>query len=252
MPEAKQARRVPEEIGKAFEREDIKAALCYSFKRSERDVREYLEENFSLAPTDSLNEVDEDHDGRFNGEQNHAFGELDGSGIHETDETDSEDVQDIETAKAEKEQESIGESKANPQLVNQPRKPAKPDIMKRYAWSQGFRMDSGHRFVHRDGSWIARANKTRFPWERRAPNGDLVRYYWPMDLCLEREPLQLEADVWGLLGEIDSNSYALVLVDLEGDPIEITGVHLRAMCEEGKVTLYPATYRLVYSHDRQW
>ena len=49
LPKAKIARRVPEEIGKAFARPDIKAALDYSFERSEEDVQQYLEENFKLS-----------------------------------------------------------------------------------------------------------------------------------------------------------------------------------------------------------
>ena len=47
LPKAKLARRVPEEIGKAFGWADIKAALDYGFERSPNDVREYLEENFN-------------------------------------------------------------------------------------------------------------------------------------------------------------------------------------------------------------
>jgi hypothetical protein len=30
----------------------------------------------------------------------------------------------------------------------------------------------------------------------------------------------------------------------------VTGARLRAMRDEGEVTLFPATYRLVYDHDR--
>jgi hypothetical protein len=49
LPRAKLARRVPEEIGKAFARQDIKAALDDSFERAAQDIREYLEENFKLS-----------------------------------------------------------------------------------------------------------------------------------------------------------------------------------------------------------
>ena len=50
LPKAKLARRVPEEVAKAFGRVDIRAALDYSFERSAQDVRDYLEENFNLCP----------------------------------------------------------------------------------------------------------------------------------------------------------------------------------------------------------
>src|SRR5690606_6182302 len=92
-------------------------------------------------------------------------------------------------------------------------------------------------------------NGARFPWEHRTAGGDLVRYYWPKDHCLEQEPLQLEADVWGLI-EQHPDTYALILSNVEGAPVEVTGARLRAMRDGGEVTLYPATYRLVYDHDR--
>lgn len=54
IPKAKLAKRVPEEIAKAFNRADIKAALDYSFERSPGDIREYLEENFKLAASEEI------------------------------------------------------------------------------------------------------------------------------------------------------------------------------------------------------
>ena len=63
-------------------------------------------------------------------------------------------------------------------------------------------------FFHPDGSWIAKPTGTRF-WERRTANGELARYYWPKDHCLEREPLQIDADIWGWL-EKSPDTYALV------------------------------------------
>lgn len=49
LPKAKLAKRVPEEIDRAFGRSDIKDALVYSFERSPADVLAYLQENFRLA-----------------------------------------------------------------------------------------------------------------------------------------------------------------------------------------------------------
>ena len=39
------------------------------------------------------------------------------------------------------------------------------------------------------------------------------------------------------------------LVNIEGDPVEVSGTHLRAMKDAGEITLYPSTYRIVYDHD---
>ena len=261
LPKAKLARRVPEEIGKAFGRVDIQAALDYSFDRSAKDVREYLEENFKLCPANTIPEetVDEVEPlpAGYHEElgpvadagADQEFSEAGGSENQAVVEPEEDDTQDTGATETKKEQDTdavIEEGQPRPRPSP---KPAKPNIIERYAKSQGFRKDSEDRFFHEDGSWIARANGTRFPWERRTASGDLVRYYWPKDHCLEREPLQLEADVWRLI-EQHPKTYALVLSDIEGNPVGVTGSRLRAMCDEGKVTLYPATYRLVYDHDR--
>ena len=128
--------------------------------------------------------------------------------------------------------------------------PSKPTIIERFARFHGFQKDGEDRFFHADGSWIGKANGDRFPWERRTAKGELVRHYWPRDHCLERDPLQLDADVWGLIDKFP-DSYALILSDARGDPVEVPGARLRAMCAAGEITLYPATYRLVYGNDHE-
>ena len=259
LPKAKLARRVPEEIGKAFGRADIKAALDYSVERSAQDVRDYLEENFKLCPASALPEEASD-EAEPDATENHdepepaagtgadrVPGEPDGPDIEDVMEPDEDEAEDAASAEKDTVQEPDDVNETDPRPRPSP-KPAKPDIIERYAKSQGFRKDSDDRFFHEDGSWIARANGARFPWERRTASGDLVRYYWPKEHCLEREPLQLEADIWDLI-EQHPETYALVLADIEGGPVEVTGSRLRALRDAGDVTLYPAAYRLVYGHD---
>jgi hypothetical protein len=117
--------------------------------------------------------------------------------------------------------------------------------MARFALAQGYKADGDDRFFHSDGSWIGRANGARFPWERRSANGEGLRHYFPKEHCLEREPLQIEADVWGLLDQ-KPDIYSFILVNPEGEPVEMTGARLRALREGGEITIHPATYRLVY------
>ncbi len=247
LPRAKLARLVPEEIGKAFARPDIKAALDYSFERPPQDIREYLDENFKLAAAFAapVNPVD--------------------GGDTDTPEPSPppENTEDATNIEAPADDSTEGTDNGQT-IVDQfgslegidvpdppdprPRptpQPVKPGIMERFARAQGFRKDGEERFFHEGGSWIGRANGTRFPWERRAASGDLICYYWPKDHCLEREPLQLEADIWGLIDQ-NPDTYALILSSIEGNPVEITGARLHAMKEKGEVILYPATYRLVY------
>lgn len=122
-------------------------------------------------------------------------------------------------------------------------KPGRASIMERFALAQGFKKDNDGRYFRSDGSWISKSHGARFPWERRTLSGELVRYYWPEEHCLEAEPLQVEADVWGLI-DATPETYALILENVNGDPVEMGGDLLCAMKTDGRLRLYPAAYRL--------
>jgi hypothetical protein len=259
-PCARLARAVSQELGRAFRRPDIADAIKLCFDRSPEFVAEYVEENFTLIPREAL------VDGALPTEPP-STAAVDESASTSGDETpvDRVAVEANGNATAESLEESLFEAAPalnieeiraeldelddRPRKVSPAPKPARANIIERFARVQGFRKDGSDRFSHADGSWIAKANGGRFPWERRTATGELVRYYWPKEHCLEREPLQLEADVWGLVDKFP-DTYALILSNPEGDPLEVPGTRLQAMCNAGELTLYPATYRLVYSDDQ--
>ena len=261
LPPAKQARRVPEEIGKAFGRTDIEAALHYSFERSEKDVRDYMAENFNLSVAISKeDEVDlakatqrvdapEVRPAGRDGKSEHVcIGSAD-----DEKETDTglggNEPQDIHGNEAADRLDEGTKAEQGQQPDAAAVRPVRVDIMERYAKTQGFRKENDKRFSHKDGGWIARADGTRFPWERYGADGELVRYYLPKEHCLEREPLQIEADVWRLM-EKRPETYALIMIDIEGSPTEVTGSRLKAMQANRQIVLYPATYRLVFDESR--
>lgn len=253
LSKAKLAKRVPEEIGRNLSA-DIRAALAYAFERSPADIREYLEENFTLGPehivvapmAQPATEPDDD-DGI--------------DGVAEEANSDGEPVagEDLYLEEDEPEtQPTAGPSAGEPErelieteVTTRPRaapKPPRPSVMARFALAQGYKADGEDRFFHADGSWIGRGNGTRFPWERRSAGGEILRHYYPKDHCLEHEPLQLEADVWGLLDQ-KPDLYSFILINPEGGPVEMTGARLRALRDGGELTIHPATYRLVYDLD---
>jgi len=255
LSKAKLAKRVPEEIGRNLS-SDIRAALAYAFERSPEDIREYLEENFTLspehiviAPTVATQPVVEP-------------GDVDGvDQVAEDVQSDAEltDAADLLTAEDEATPQPVptlptGEPDSElieTELATRPRaapKPPRPSVMARFAVAQGYKADGEDRFFHADGSWIGRANGTRFPWERRSAGGEILRHYYPKDHCLEHEPLQLEADIWGLLDQ-KPELYSFILIKPEGGPVEMTGARLRTLRDGGQLTIHPATYRLVYDLD---
>jgi len=239
LSKAKLAKRVPEEIGKAFNRQDIKAALDYSFERPPEDVRAYLAENFKLTPLTEFPTVKPAAPGQTPATDDPAKPQPVGAPAEE-DPTDTTDVSPeipVESPSAETEEQT--HQRPRPQV-----KPLKPSIMERFASAHGFKKDGDGRFFHSNGEWIQKTVGMRIPWERRKASGDLVVYYWAEDHCLDQEPLQLEADVWHLMKN-SPGIYALVLADIDGNAVEISGVHLQEMETSGRLKLYPASYRLV-------
>jgi hypothetical protein len=238
---------VPEELAVRFGRQDLKAAFDYSFERSPEEITEYLEGNFKLGPLSLL-------------EESVPVAVTPGSDSGRSGVAAQEEPAEIQPADGGvgravsgevilEEQPSGDEAEALDPKRRRDARQSKPSLMERFAKAGGFQPDGADRFRSSDGTWIARALDGPFPWEQRRPSGELVRCYWVKEHCLDRGPLVIEADVWGLLDQ-KPDTYAIVLVDVEGDPIEVTGAKLRAMREGETLTLYPAAYRLVVAHEK--
>jgi hypothetical protein len=260
LSKAKLAKRVPEEIGKSLN-PDIRAALAYAFERSPDDIKAYLEENFTLAPeamvvTDQDGPAVQDNADPISPSMLKADDVSGESVVSESDAVGGEDGDDMPASPPSDDDEADNDDMRDPEdepdVVSRPRpapKPPRPNIMARFALAQGYRADGDDRFFHADGSWISRANATKFPWERRSSSGELQCHYYPKEHCLEREPLQIEADIWGLVDQ-KPEIYSFILLNPEGAPVEMTGSRLRALRDGGEMTIHPATYRLVYDLDQ--
>ncbi|MGO3933094.1 sacsin N-terminal ATP-binding-like domain-containing protein [Rhodopseudomonas pseudopalustris] len=253
QPLAKLARRVPEEVGKAFGRPDIKAALDYSFERSPPDIRDYLQENFILAPraaepADPVNPLDDQQPERPRPDL-HLEPPTEAAN---TNQLDNENVIVEFNGGEEPFSEKEGDALASDTVAETPElrprhapKPARPSLIERFAKAEGFKKDGEERFFHENGSWIGRAEGSIFPWELRNRSGDLVRTYLPIPWCLERDPLEIKAEVWGLLNQ-HPNTYSLIATRPDDSPTELTGNALLELLRAGRVNLFPATYRLVH------
>lgn len=261
LSKAKLAKRVPEEIGKSLSA-DMRAALAYAFERQPEDIKAYLEENFTLGPEQQADAPvveppsgaapDGGHGANEASEDPKEAASEVGEGSAASDQDLSEDDGSTTSPEPEQHGQALEGGLLAPETVSRPRPPAKPprpNVITRFALALGYKPDGEDRFYHSDGSWICRANGSRFPWERRSVGGEVQRHYYPKDHCLEREPLQIEADVWGLLDQ-KPDAYSFILVNPDGEPVEMSGARLRALRDGGEITIHPATYRLVYDLDR--
>ncbi|MBU6152022.1 MAG: ATPase, partial [Chloroflexi bacterium] len=249
LARAKLAKCVPEEIARPFRIPEIKAALDYSFERSAEDIRDYLNENMKIVNQDDIEippiidgeEIDDTDSERHGGT---------GATVVIVTPPDSsgerDDLDDLEGL-GDDDDPDAGLNPDAGQPTKRAKKPSeiRPSLIERFALALGYKKESVDRYFNaQDGSWIEKTKNDRFPWVRMTLAGDIARYYWPREHCLAATPLELEADLWLLL-DSKPTQYALILVDVHGNPIEHTGTTLRRLVDERRLNLYPANYRLV-------
>lgn len=260
LSKAKQAKRVPEEVGRNLS-PDLRTALNYAFERPESDIRAYLEENFTLGPEQAALTIEAtstpaaDTPDLEGAEQPEAKGGGDTAAptLDLGAPTDDPVVPIPSAADGESNVPTVSPEPPAPDepttRSRPPPAPQRPSLIERFARVHGYKADGEGRFFAQDGSWLAKASSGRFPWERRARNGDVLRYLYPREHCLEREPLQIEADVWSLLDQ-KPDLYSFILLDPQGEPVELTGAKLKSLRDREQITIHPATYRLVYDGDQ--
>jgi len=262
---AKVARAISQELGRVFGRQEITDAIKLCFDRSPEFVSEYLEENFRLSPIEAAQPSADEKKANESAATTSSTGsptspipspdvdnkldDLHGE-LVEVNKDEREAAPEINLNGSEEDDTSFEDREPQPVRERHEPKVAKPSIMECFARKHGFRKDHDNRFFHSDGSWIEKKPDDARFWERRTGKGELVRYYWAKDHCLEQQPLQIEADIWGLIEKFPE-LYTLVLLDMQDAPIELVGVRLRSMRESGEITLHPATYRLVYDHGKE-
>ena len=242
---AKVAGAVTREIAKAFELQEITDAVKICYERDPGFINEYLDENFKLAPA----------------EEDKPVGPLDGSPVEDQQTgvdappvainngvgTATDGI--VDSVAIDKD--INGETPVapvhggSPTVIVRHHRPPQPSVIERFFQARGFSANGNGRFYHGNGDWAERTQGQVFPWELRSAAGEIVRYYWPKEHCVHKEPLLLDADIWNLCAG-NPNLYSLVLTDASGDPVEFTGDRLVQMRERQELVLYPATYRLVY------
>ena len=248
---------VAQEIGRVFDRREIKDACLMCYERTADFVDDYLESNFKLAKPetlepglgewDSLQDVEKTDVGSPPGDrtetnaagpdaaplprppQEPIVGKSDEPEIHELVNETNEDS-----------------GKQTVPAPTKPRPPAPkpiPGLIEWFALTNGFSSDGPDRFCHSDGRWMQKVKDAVFPWELYSRSGEIVRRYWPRDCCLETAPVELDSEVWTLC-ERQPDIHSLILANPSGAPTEISGARLMQMRDSGRLTLHAARYRI--------
>ena len=142
------------------------------------------------------------------------------------------------------EQEHEEENNVDPHPPRPPR-PSRSSVIERFARSHGFSLNGTGKFHHPDGRTLEKTVGNSFPWQLKSAAGETLQYFWDREHCIERTPLQLEAEVWELCQQFPK-LYSLILSNTENAPIKIECSQLLEMTEQDTLVLYPATYRLEY------
>lgn len=272
-PLAKVAKAVAQELGKAFRRQDIGDAIKLCFDREPAFVRSYMEENFELCDEsevsdqtqldsadvekpsgDTVGQVSSETVSDQENEESSTATEEKNDDLDSVIQSDVTDEDDSATNDCEDEQSMIDDddNDAKEEVIYRPVKPrhSRPQLIERFAVAKGFKKDEDGHFFADNGHTIAKTQGSLFPWEMRNATGDVTKRLLPKEHCLEREPLQLGADIWGIL-EREPDSYSLILADPDGNPVEASGKMLSELRERGVLALHPSTYRLVIEHEKQ-
>ena len=250
---ARLAKAVAQELGRSFRRPEIMDAIKLCFDRPAEFVKEYLEENFTLIAQHEVALEDNTTTERDQGQATGQIAEPEPVPTPEPTkpgEAESIEIEDIHPGdNIHPPEEPVDDEDDTVQIsVTRKRRQDTSPIMERFAVGMGFHKDNSTRFYDNRGNAIVKANGASFPWELRTRTGEVTKHYWPREQCLEREPIQLDADIWSIL-EQQPDNYALVLSDHAGNPVEVTGTMLRDMQEKRELALYPSTYRLVYENE---
>lgn len=237
---AKMARLVPQEIARAFNVQAITEAIKLCYERSPDFIHEYLEDNFKLAAQIVEDEVDA----------------LNTQGVH--NDAEEEEGATVYTQPDGRIPTSMPRGKAKPlsdedngtdepPVRRRPRspRPLRQSLIERYAQSLGFALNGTGKFEGPDGTSLERTSGNVFPWELKSSQGEVLRYFWLKEICIQQESISLDAEIWELC-QRNPKLYSLMLIDESGAPQPITGSELMEMQGSNKLVLYPATYRLEF------
>ena len=240
---AKMARVVPQEIARTFNRTEITDAIKLCYERSPDFIDEYLESNFTLGPCREQEEHCDSEDQRDSVDKE----DEESLEIEELPENHVDDGSQPGYDSDEPDKNEEGEP--SPPRPPRPPGPTRPSLIERFAISCGFSMNGNGKFHHWDGRTLERTTGNTFPWQLKSGLGETLKYYWDREHCIERGPLQIDAEVWQLCQQHPA-LYSLVLNDTNNAPVEIKGSQLVEMTQQETLILYPAAYRLEYRGEK--
>lgn len=256
---AKMAKEIAQELSKSFNKQEIVDAIKFCYEREEKFIVEYMEENFNLRTKEeqlAIHATYHANNTDANSVECIQFENVESAepqtppvivgyaaGTVATDDTNSDKL----ILGLENYNKDTIDIEQTPVQRRQNHATLKPRLFDVFAASRGYIKDSSSgNFIRKDGFQLEYASGLGFPWQECSPSGEILQSYWVKDICIEREPLKIAADVWELCVQ-DPQKYSLILAELDGTPVRYSGERICRLRDNNMIQLFPAEYRLVYS-----
>ncbi|KXB97413.1 MAG: hypothetical protein AA908_07060 [Chlorobi bacterium NICIL-2] len=213
-----------EELAKPFNEPSIGKAFHACIDRNDSFIADYFEKHFTLSDEELPFDQSDTTENEAN-EQTHG--------------TEPEPIAELE------EEESNGEVEEVTRFRRR-RHDRIFTVFRSYAEALGFEWnEQRERFERPDGSVIYRRDSF-FHWERFNSDGYLAMRYW-VAIDLDKGFIECPAEVWEALRKYPDSSS--MIAERSNQVFELSGQKLLDLVESRKLTLYPATYRLVFERD---
>jgi hypothetical protein len=137
----------------------------------------------------------------------------------------------------------IPEIESTPVFPNESPNSTQYEIVMEYAEQLGLEEVGEGVFRGSDQTIMRRQRGELFPWVLEAPTGLEIRRFLVRSAPIVASPLELDAVAFGLLERLP-NSHSILIPDTSGETVEITGFQLQAMIADGKLKVFPSSYRL--------
>ncbi|MGC8817501.1 MAG: sacsin N-terminal ATP-binding-like domain-containing protein [Candidatus Hadarchaeum sp.] len=221
------------ELSKSFDENRVREAFHACIERDDAFIAEYFEEHFTLSDEDFPFDQRDTTENEAN-EQTHGTGLIP---IAQLEEEESSNEEEEESSNEEEEVTRVPRRRHDRIFT----------VFRSYAGALGFEWNElRERFEHPGGSVIYRieGRDSIFHWERLKSDGYLGMRYWVAPKTSVTGAFECPAEVWEAIRRYpDSCS---MIVERSKQVFELPGRELLKLVESGRLTLFPAAYRLVF------
>ena len=116
-------------------------------------------------------------------------------------------------------------------------------VIAQYAQSLDLQEVGDGVFRGSDQTTLRRQRGELFPWILEAPSGLEIKRFLVRTSPIVASPLELDTVAFGLLERLP-DGHSILLPDTSGGITEMSGVQLQSMISDGRIKVYPSSYRL--------